>query len=206
MWEQLSQWGDPGGPPPESTPEAPHRGKGLPVQKLWQEVPHQAGSAAPVGSLPSIHSSIHPSFGTYLWADSLLIFWLPPVSYIVLNRRIRRVTLKPTSAPSATTASALNPGSIHHPKAIYNRHITCPVAGLCVHSLFRLIYAALSSTRRRVRETPGSFVKQRAVGKDSRARMPWKSIKETFTQVGPSPSLCLQYARSASIPFLHIIL
>lgn len=51
VWEQFSQWGDPGRPPPESAPEALHRGEGLQVQELWQEVPHQTSSAAPVGFL-----------------------------------------------------------------------------------------------------------------------------------------------------------
>lgn len=51
VWEQFSKRGDPGCPPPESAPEAQHRGEGVQMQELWQEVPHQTGSAAPVGLL-----------------------------------------------------------------------------------------------------------------------------------------------------------
>lgn len=49
--EQFSQRGDPGSAPPKSAPAAQHRGEGVQVQELWQEVPHQTSSAAPVGLL-----------------------------------------------------------------------------------------------------------------------------------------------------------
>lgn len=109
--------------------------RGLPQRRRTSSagtVARSSPSSRPCSA--SRFSSTHPCFGAYMRADALLISRLPPVSYIARNRRIRRVTPKPTSAPSATTASALNPGSIHHPKAIYNLRITRPAAGLCVHS------------------------------------------------------------------------
>lgn len=125
------------------------------------------------------------------------MFYPVPVFCIVLSHWIHRGTRRHTSAPSATTHSALNPGYIHCTKAISNPHTvqhTHAIYSPMMHNQSQcsfLFCTALNSTRKRVKETPGSSVKRRAVAKDSRARMLWKSIKEMFTQVGSLVSPCV---------------
>lgn len=52
------------------------------------------------------------------------------------------------------------------------------------------VCAVLNNIRKPVKEMPGLYVKPRAVAKDLRAKTLWRSIKEMFTQVGTSVSLC----------------
>lgn len=129
---------------------------------------------------------------------------------IVLSHWIHQPTRKRTSAPSATTLSAQNPGNVHLPKENNLHTVQCMAirylflnaqlyhkrccTSLWPSKLLFFCWTVLNSIRKPVKEMPGSSVKQRAVANDLRARTLWRSIKEMFTQVDVFVSPCMSHS------------